>query len=297
MNPHLTRPAAERDLVRSYTQLPVRPAALARPAREYLSPAPKPISRAAGARSPGWRCSPRRPVLERHAGPELLLALLDAADPAIRLAAIKPSRKPRRCTAAPKLVTMLAITTPAAAGAGRGGEGAAGGRRTKREPAGAHAVARQAEPGDAEGRGPAGARRGLPPAHARPKRPRLLDQPDPSAARGGGRGARRRTPEGAKLIGERFLAKKLPAELLPAGDRGLREACRSDPAWRKLQAEVMKGGLLVSLDPAQIDKIRKLVATKGDPKKGKRVVPEHGKCSRASTATAWRASAGRSART
>ena len=42
-----------------------------------------------------------------------------------------------------------------------------------------------------------------------------------------------------------------------------------DAAIAKLQAEVLKGGLLLSLQPGQVDKIRKLVDTKGNAQRGK----------------------------
>src|SRR4029078_11364551 len=42
-----------------------------------------------------------------------------------------------------------------------------------------------------------------------------------------------------------------------------------DPAIVRLQAEVLRGGLLLSLEPGQIEKVRKQVEEKGDPKKGR----------------------------
>ena len=41
-----------------------------------------------------------------------------------------------------------------------------------------------------------------------------------------------------------------------------------DPAIAKLQAEVLRGGLLLSLEPGQIEKIRKQVDDEGRPEEG-----------------------------
>ncbi len=102
---------------------------------------------------------------------------------------------------------------------------------------------------------------------ARATAEKLLDQPDATllneavivlAA----------TKPGAKLIAERFIAKKLPRDFFPQVTEALKKF-GDDPVLVKLQAEVLRGGLLLSLEPGQIDKIRKLVADKGDPKKGR----------------------------
>jgi quinoprotein glucose dehydrogenase len=42
-----------------------------------------------------------------------------------------------------------------------------------------------------------------------------------------------------------------------------------DPALAKLRADVLRGGLLLSLEPSQVDKIRAEVAKKGNPQRGK----------------------------
>jgi quinoprotein glucose dehydrogenase len=76
------------------------------------------------------------------------------------------------------------------------------------------------------------------------------------------------TKPGAKLIAERFVAKKLPRDFFPQVTDALKKF-GDDPVMAKLQAEVLRGGLLLSLEPGQIDKVRKLVSEKGDPKKGR----------------------------
>ena len=77
------------------------------------------------------------------------------------------------------------------------------------------------------------------------------------------------TRPGAKLIAERYLAKKLPRDMFPQVLAALQLFQADDPAIAGLRAEVLKGGLLLSLEPGQLDKVRQQVAAKGDPKKGK----------------------------
>ena len=43
----------------------------------------------------------------------------------------------------------------------------------------------------------------------------------------------------------------------------------ADPAAAKLNGDLLKGGLLLRLDPAEAERLRNLVAVKGDPKRGK----------------------------
>jgi putative membrane-bound dehydrogenase-like protein len=77
------------------------------------------------------------------------------------------------------------------------------------------------------------------------------------------------TPEGAKLVGQRFLDKKLPRDLLPQVADGLRKHTDKQPELAVMLTEVMKGGLLVSLDAAEIARIDKLVSTKGNARRGR----------------------------
>jgi putative heme-binding domain-containing protein len=76
------------------------------------------------------------------------------------------------------------------------------------------------------------------------------------------------TKPGAKLIAERFIAKKLPRDFFLQVSEALKKF-GDDPIIAKLQAEVLRGGLLLSLEPGQVEKMRKQVAEKGDPKKGR----------------------------
>jgi len=76
------------------------------------------------------------------------------------------------------------------------------------------------------------------------------------------------TKDGAKLLGERFVAKKLPRELFPRISDALQKF-QTDPAIAKLLGDVMKGGLLVSTDAAGRKRIADLVASKGNAAHGK----------------------------
>ena len=95
----------------------------------------------------------------------------------------------------------------------------------------------------------------------------LLDQPDPSLLNEAVL-VLGTTKPGAILVGERFVAKKLPRDLFQRVTETLQKF-QTDPVVTKLYGEVMKGGLLVSLDPARAEQIRKLVVTQGNPARGK----------------------------
>jgi putative membrane-bound dehydrogenase-like protein len=102
---------------------------------------------------------------------------------------------------------------------------------------------------------------------ARVEAEKALDQADPSllseavAVLGA-------TKPGAKLIAERFIAKKLPRDFFPQVNEALNKFA-DDPALAKLRADVLRGGLLLSLEPSQVDKIRTEVNKKGNAQRGK----------------------------
>jgi putative heme-binding domain-containing protein len=75
--------------------------------------------------------------------------------------------------------------------------------------------------------------------------------------------------DGARKVGQLYLDKKLPRELMPQVTEVLRKHSEKDAEAAKLLAGVMKGALLVSTSPAEIEKLRKLVARQGDPMKGR----------------------------
>jgi putative membrane-bound dehydrogenase-like protein len=76
-------------------------------------------------------------------------------------------------------------------------------------------------------------------------------------------------PDGAKLVGQRFLDKKLPRELLPQVTDALRLHAAKNPELAEMLTEVMKGGLLVSLDAKEVERIQQLVAKQGNAKRGR----------------------------
>jgi quinoprotein glucose dehydrogenase len=78
------------------------------------------------------------------------------------------------------------------------------------------------------------------------------------------------THTGAKLVGERYLEKKLPRDFFPRVSDVLRKHS-GDEAIAKLNEQVLRGGLLLSLQPDQVETIRKDVQNKGDAKRGKAI--------------------------
>jgi putative membrane-bound dehydrogenase-like protein len=76
-------------------------------------------------------------------------------------------------------------------------------------------------------------------------------------------------PEGAALAGRLFLEKRLPRESLPQVADALRTHLAGRPELERLLTEVMKGGLLVSLAPAEVERVRKLVAARGSARRGR----------------------------
>lgn len=96
----------------------------------------------------------------------------------------------------------------------------------------------------------------------------LLDQPD-AALQTEAVVVLGATKQGAKLVGERYLAKRLPRELFPQVSDALRRFAAEDPAVAALQREVLRGGLLLSLEPGQIERIRQLVTTRGNATRGR----------------------------
>jgi putative membrane-bound dehydrogenase-like protein len=78
-----------------------------------------------------------------------------------------------------------------------------------------------------------------------------------------------RDPDGARLVGQRFVQNQLPRALLPLVAEGLRRYAKDRPGHARLLAEVMKGGLLISTSPTDVERIAELVRTKGDPRNGR----------------------------
>jgi quinoprotein glucose dehydrogenase len=76
------------------------------------------------------------------------------------------------------------------------------------------------------------------------------------------------TKPGAILLGQRYVEKKLPRETFQQVIAAL-QLHPNDAAIAKLQQEVLRGGLQLSTQSGQAAKIKALVETKGDAKKGR----------------------------
>jgi len=77
------------------------------------------------------------------------------------------------------------------------------------------------------------------------------------------------SPEGARLVGQRFVANKLPRTLLPEVTESLRSFAREHQDIADLLSRVVKGGLLVSLEPKELARVSAMVSSKGDPIRGR----------------------------
>ncbi|MCS6863805.1 MAG: HEAT repeat domain-containing protein [Gemmataceae bacterium] len=102
---------------------------------------------------------------------------------------------------------------------------------------------------------------------ARAAAEKALDQPDPTFL-AEAVAVLAATKPGARLIAERFLANRLPPEFFPQVNEALNKFA-DDPAFAKLRTDVLRGRLLLSLEPSQVDKIRTEVVQKGNPSRGK----------------------------
>jgi quinoprotein glucose dehydrogenase len=74
---------------------------------------------------------------------------------------------------------------------------------------------------------------------------------------------------GTRLVARLFLDGKLPGELLPQVYDALRKHSTRDEEAARLLEDVMKRGLSVANSPAEVARVRKLVATKGNPERGR----------------------------
>jgi putative heme-binding domain-containing protein len=76
--------------------------------------------------------------------------------------------------------------------------------------------------------------------------------------------------EGARVAGKQFVDKKLPRSLLPEVSDALRRfATKEHPDVNDLLLRVVKGGLLVSLEPAELKRVSAMVKEQGDPLRGR----------------------------
>lgn len=81
--------------------------------------------------------------------------------------------------------------------------------------------------------------------------------------------------EGARIVGKRFADKKLPRSLLPEVSESLRRYAKEHADVASLLSSVVKGGLLVSLEPAELKRVSELVQKQGDPVRGRNLYLNH----------------------
>jgi putative membrane-bound dehydrogenase-like protein len=76
-------------------------------------------------------------------------------------------------------------------------------------------------------------------------------------------------PEGARRAGQLFLADKLPRELLPNIAEALRSHAARDAEAATMLTAVLKTGLLLDNSPVAVARVRELVRTRGNPRRGR----------------------------
>lgn len=91
--------------------------------------------------------------------------------------------------------------------------------------------------------------------------------------RGRGNQRTRHRPELAELVGQQFIAGKIERQLLPQVVAVLQNHQSKDKSGKfaTLLAGVVKGGLLISTEPAELARVEQLVKTTGDPTRGRAV--------------------------
>lgn len=263
-NPHLK--ADERAaLVRSYLNYQFDPPLSLDPLAKFLTAHP---GEPAEVKKAGLEVLATSNSIGGGPGGEFVVGLLDAAEDDVRLAALAAIEKGRLLTAAAKvraLATDAQRSVPERAAALRAGRALGG---SKFAAAVWEMLANEKESATFKVEA-LRALSGIDATAARTFAEKFLEQPDPAliaeaiAVLG-------TTKEGAKLVGERYVAKKLPRDLFPRVSDALRKF-PNDPDIAKLNAEVMRGGLLLSLEPDQVEKMRAKVQKDGDPKRGRAV--------------------------
>jgi putative membrane-bound dehydrogenase-like protein len=199
-----------------------------------------------------------------------LLALVDQGDPDLRLTLIDVVARTRLKKAAPRLAEWLADT----------------GRSEKERRAAARALRAVADPSTApvlkkvlsESKQPASFRievlralEGVDRVEAQKSAQAFLDDAHLEIQRAGVQ-ILGNTAAGARQVAARYLAKKLPHDLLAEVSDALRKHADRDTDVARLLARVMRGALVISLnDKAEVERIRKLVLTRGDAGRGKQL--------------------------
>lgn len=263
-NPHLK--ADERAaLVKSYLNYQFDPPLPLDPLAKYLTTHP---DEPAEVKKAGLEVLSTSNSVGGGAAAEFVLGLLDAPEEDVRLASLAAIEKGRLLTAAAKVRAIAADgkkALPERAAAVKAGR-AVGGPEFAAQLKEMLANEKESASFKVEA---LRALAGIDPTTARGFAVKFLDQPDPAliaeavAVLG-------TTKEGAKLVGERYVAKKLPRDLFPRVSDTLRKFS-TDPDMAKLNSEVLRGGLLLSMEPDQVETMRTKVLKDGDPKKGRAI--------------------------
>jgi quinoprotein glucose dehydrogenase len=262
LNPHLT-PGQKAAVIRSYLNYQFDPPLSFDPLAKFLANRPDEPKQAKIA---GLDVLATTGGLGGGKGNEFVLGLMDAPDEDVRLAAYRAIEGGRVLTAATKLRTSIADSKKSL------------GERTALLKAGQVAGGAEFIPAVKDvltsDKEPAVLKvealrmlSAIDAASARTFAEQFLAQPDPSLI-GESIAVLGATKAGARLVGERYLEKKLPRDLYPRVSDVLRKF-PTDDAISKLNAEVLRGGLMLSLEPDQVEKIRAKVTTAGDAKRGK----------------------------
>ena len=251
-------------LVSSYNNYQVDPPISLDPLANYLALHPDESPAVIGAAVEVFAASPTG--LDSPKATAIVLGLLARPDADVRLAAIKAVESARLTAAAPKLLAMLAdparpiaertiIVKALRVMAAKAAVAPVQAILTSNEPTPLRIEALRTLVA-------------LDVVAGRAAAEKLLEQPD-AALLAEAVVLLGATKPGATLLAERYIAKKLPRDAFPQVIAALQLHAANDPAIAKLQSEVLKGGLLLSLQPGQAEKIKALVETKGDAKKGK----------------------------
>lgn len=266
-NPHLTS-EQRAGLLRSYSNYLLDPPVSLEPVVDYLMKNP---GEATVVKLAGLEALSQDGALKGDKGQALILALLQETDPPIRLAVIKVIADTHLVQAVPRLTKLLADETRPAA------ERLAV-IKALRVLSNKSPIAVLKNILGSHKQEDAGALRleslrtlaRLDPAAAQAPARAFLDQND-LALQSDAIQVLGTQVEGAKLVGERFLAKKLPRELLQQVTDALQKHAAKDPEVARMLTEVMKSGLLLSLNKEEVERVRQLVHTKGDAKRGRAV--------------------------
>lgn len=256
-------PAQREALVASYNNYQFDPPISLDPLASYLALHPDESPGVVGAAVEVFAASPTG--LDSPKARQAVLALLSRSDADVRLAAIHAVEAARLTAAAPKLLQMLADDShPASERAVLIKALRVMNEKRAIKPIQAILASNDPTPLRLEALRTLAA---LDPAAARAAAEKLLSQGELTLVSEAVvmLGA---TKNGAKLLAEKYVAKALPRELFPQVIAALKLHA-GDPTIAKLQADVLKGGLLLSLQPGQVEKIRKLVETKGSAQRGK----------------------------